>query len=182
MTSGVKTRLEYDDLAAVPTDNQRYELMEGILYVTPSPGVVHQRASKRLQRQLEAYFEGGQRAEVFNAPLDVILSRTDVVIPDLVVVNRAEQLTKRGVEGAPLLMVEIVSPSSIDMDRELKPARYAHFGVTHYWVVDTSARTVECFRLGHASYDPVARVGSTDRFEHPDFPGLVIDAPALWAE
>jgi Uma2 family endonuclease len=181
MTFGVKTKLEYGDLAAVPNDNQRYELMDGDLYVTPSPGTAHQRVSKRLQRLLETYFEGRRLGEVFNAPYDVILSRRDVVVPDLVVVANPAQISERGAEGAPLLLVEIISPSSVDMDREVKAARYAQFGVPHYWIVDPPARTVECFRLAAGAYELVARVTESERFAHPDWPELVIDAPALWA-
>lgn len=182
ITSGVRTKLEYDDLAAAPQDGQRYELMNGDLFVTPSPSPFHQRVSKRLQRQLEAYFEPRDFGEVFNAPLDVILSRKDVVEPDLIVVDRPAQISKRGIEGAPLLAVEVVSPSTVDMDRELKPARLAHFGIQHYWIVDPAARTIEIFRLAGDRYELIARLGPDDRFEHPDWPGLEIAAAAIWAE
>jgi Uma2 family endonuclease len=179
MTSGIKTRLEYDDLAAVPYDHQRYELMDGRLYVTPAPSPLHQRVSRRLQRQLEAYFEPSGH-EVFNAPVDVILSRHDVVQPDLVVVASAAQVSARGIEGAPLLTVEIVSPFSADMDREIKPGRFARFGVPHHWVVDPEARTIECYRLSGEQYALVLRIAEYDRIHHPDWPDLVIDAPAIW--
>ena len=179
MTSGIKTRLEYEDLAAVPYDHQRYELMEGQLYVTPAPSPLHQRVSKRLQRQLEAYFEPRGR-EVFNAPVDVILSRHDVVQPDIVVVQSAAQVSKRGVEGPPLLTVEIISPFSADMDREIKPGRFARFGVQHHWVVDPERHTIECYRLSGEQYVLVLSIGGNDKIHHPDWPDLVVDAPAIW--
>jgi Uma2 family endonuclease len=178
-TTGIKTRLEYDDLAAVPHDHQRYELMDGRLYVTPAPSPLHQRTSNRLQDQLKAHFHPRGR-EVFNAPIDVILSRHDVVQPDLVVVDRAGQISGRGIEGAPLLTVEIVSPFSGDMDREIKPGRFAQFGIQHHWVVDPQARTIECYRLRGDRYELVLQLGETDRAPHPDWPDLVIDAPAIW--
>jgi len=112
MSAPLKTKLDYDDLATAPEDGNRYELLDGDLFVTPAPSPQHQRASKRLQRQLEHYFEERGLGEVFNAPLDVILTRRDVVEPDLVVVADAQQISARGIEGAPMLVVEILSPST----------------------------------------------------------------------
>jgi Uma2 family endonuclease len=176
----LKSKLEYDDLAALPHDNQRYELLEGVLYLTPSPNTIHQRASKRLQRQLEAYFEPRGLGEVFDAPTDLILSRHDVVVPDLVVAAPA-QIATRGIEGAPLFVVEIESPSSVEMDRELKPARFVRFQVPHYWLVDPGRRVIDCFTLNGDRYELVASIGERDRYSPPDWPGLEIDAAAIWA-
>lgn len=88
-------------MPAIPPDGKRYEILEGELYVTPAPSPLHQRASKRLQRQLEAYFEGRSLGEVFNAPIDVILTPHDVFQPGLVVVTESSQISQRGIEGAP---------------------------------------------------------------------------------
>ena len=86
MVTGLKQKLDYSDYAAIPPDRNRYEVLDGELLVTPAPSPLHQRVSKRLQRQLEQFFEAGGRGEVFDAPIDVILSVHDVVQPDLVVV------------------------------------------------------------------------------------------------
>ncbi len=85
MRSELKRKLDYSDLLVSPDDGKRYQLVRGDLYVTPSPSPVHQRISKRLQRQLEAYFETRSLGEVFNAPIDLILTEQDVFVPDLVV-------------------------------------------------------------------------------------------------
>lgn len=181
MTTGLKHKLEYDDLAAAPNDGQRYELMEGELYVTPAPSPLHQRTSKRLQRMLEAYFEVRGVGEAFNAPVDVILSRWDVVEPDLVVVADPGQISRRAIEGPPLLMIEILSPSTIDMDREIKAKRYAAFGIPHYWIVDIDARAIECYRLEEQTYQLLQRVERSSAFSHPDWPDLAVDTAALWS-
>jgi len=94
MAPRLKTRLDYDDLAHAPDDGKQYELLDGDLFVTPAPSPFHQRVSKRLQRQLERYFEDGGLGEVFNAPLDVILTSHDVVEPDLIVVTDASQISR----------------------------------------------------------------------------------------
>jgi hypothetical protein len=90
---GVKHILDYDDYAAIPTDGKRYELLKGDVHVTPAPSPRHQWVSKKLQRQLEDYFEVRAIGRVFNAPIDVILSMHDVVQPDLVVVTDPAQIS-----------------------------------------------------------------------------------------
>jgi Uma2 family endonuclease len=180
MAQGLKQKLDYDDLAHTPDDGRRYELLDGALLVSPSPRPLHQRVSKRLQRQLEAYFEDKGLGEVFNAPVDVILTMHDVVVPDLVVVTTPPQVTDRAIEGAPALIVEILSPSTRARDRKLKAERYAALGVAHYWIVDPVRKTLECYRLEQARYAPVLASESPARVSHPDWPGLTIDLAAIW--
>lgn len=112
MAPELERKLEYADLVATPADGKRYELIEGELFVSPSPTPNHQRVSKRLQRQLESYFEEGGINEVFNAPVDVILTERDVFVPDIVVVADQADVSKRGIENPPLLVVETLSPST----------------------------------------------------------------------
>lgn len=176
----LKSKLDYDDLAALPHDDKRYELVDGVLYVTPSPNTIHQRVSKRLQRQLEAYFETRGIGEVFDAPTDLILGLHDVLVPDLVVAAPA-QVALRGIEGPPLLVVEIESPSTRDRDRKLKPMRLARLRVPHYWLVDPKRRTLRCFALAGDRCELSATIGEHDRYAPPQWPGLEIDAGALWS-
>lgn len=99
MITGLKQKLDYEDLAHIPPDRLRYELSEGDVHVTPAPSPRHQWIGKRLQRQLEDYFEARDIGRVFNAPIDVILTSRDVFAPDLVVVTDRSQITRRGIEG-----------------------------------------------------------------------------------
>ena len=180
MVQGLTQKLEYDDLAHTPDDNRRYELLDGALLVTPSPRPLHQRVSKRLQRQLEVHFEETGLGEVLNAPVDVILTLHDVVVPDLVVVTTPPQVTERAIEGPPAIIVEILSPTTRMRDRKLKAERYAALGVPHYWIVDPVARTLECYRLESARYTTVLTAESPSHVSHPDWPGLTIDLGAIW--
>jgi Uma2 family endonuclease len=157
----------------------RYEILDGELSVTPAPSPRHQFASKKLQRILEEYFEDTGEYVVFNAPLDVILADADVVQPDLVVAART-QISDRGVEGAPLLLVEILSPSSIPLDRQAKAVRYRVHGVPHYWIVDPAARTLECRRLVGDAYLLDASGREDERVAVPAFEGLTIVLSSLW--
>lgn len=176
---GIKNKLDYDDYAQLPPDRNRMELLDGELLVTPAPSPLHQRASRRLQRVLEDWFEPRAGIEVFNAPVDVILSSSDVLQPDLVVVADPTQVSQRGIEGAPLLVVEILSPSTVAQDRTAKARRYATFGIAHYWIVDPDVPSLECYRLAGAGYARVAGGEGAATVSHPDFPGLAL-RPADW--
>ena len=177
-----RSRVSYADLERMPDDGRRFEIIDGeLIDVTPSPSPLHQRASKRLQRQLEAYFEAGGRGEVFDAPLDVILNPYDVFEPDIIVVTDAAQVSRRAIEGAPTIVVEVLSPSSVKYDRVKKGNRYAVLGLPHYWILDPSTRRLECLRLADGSYRLVAAAEGDDSLAHPDFPGLTIDLAAIWA-
>lgn len=180
MSHAVKRKLGYDDLADMPDDGLTREIFDGELVVTPSPAPIHQRVSRRLQRQLEAYFESRGLGEVFNAPLDTILGPHDVLEPDLLVVTNPATVSRRAIEGPPALVVEIFSPSTAVRDRNVKTQRYAAAGVQHCWLVDIENRRIECLRLGPEGYVTALDARGSDPLLHPDWPGLTIDLAELW--
>lgn len=175
-------RATYDDYCRFPDDGLRYEILDGEIFMTPAPSPRHQYASKRLQRVLEGYFEGDRAGLVFDAPLDVILSHEDVVQPDLVVVAGRPQISARGIEGQPLVLVEILSPLRPEYDRLTKASRYAARGVPHYWIVDPDRRTVECFRLDGGSYRLDASGSDRETIAVPAFEGLTLPLGDLWLD
>ncbi len=179
--SGLKTKLDYLDYAEIPSDGKRYELLEGDLHVTPASSPLHQRVSKRLQRMLENYFEETGRGEVFNAPIDVLLSNHDVVQPDIVLVLNPEQISKRGIEGPPFLLVEVLSPSTKNYDRTSKAQRYAALGVSHYWIVDPEAQQLECYRSTEGTFELVVQAEKAVPLIHPDWPDLHLPLAISWA-
>ena len=173
-------KLEYLDLLASPTDGRRYELLDGEVHVTAAPTPDHQRSVLELTLRLVDYFRGRGLAEVFVSPLDVILTERDVVEPDIVVVSDPAQVSKRGIEGPPLLVVEVLSPATRHSDRTIKAQRYARLGVPHYWIVDPDEHRVECFRERAGVYELVLTAEQDQQLIHPDWPDLVIDLGALW--
>lgn len=175
----LKRKLGYEDFARIPADGKRYEVLDGELYVTPAPSPMHQRWSKRLLRRLEDYFEPRSLGEVFDAPIDLILAEHDIVEPDLLIVANPDQISKRGIEGVPLMVVEILSPSTRAQDRAVKMRRYAECGIPHYWIADPDAETLECFRLERGAYRLVAEASAPATLAHPDWPDLTIDLGAL---
>jgi len=181
MATRLKRKLVYEDYAHLADGNgQRYEILDGELYVTPAPTPLHQRLSKRLQRQLEDYFEARGLGEVFNAPIDLVLAKYDIVEPDLLIVTNPGQISERAIEGAPLLVVEVLSPSTRAQDRGIKMRRYADLGVRHYWILDPDHERLECLRLDAGAFSVVAEAFSPDTLIHPDWPDLVVDLGALW--
>jgi Uma2 family endonuclease len=180
MSRGLNRKLDYSDLQAIPQDNKRYELIDGELFVNAAPNPMHQRVSRRLQRQLEDYFHDRAIGEVFDAPIDVIFTPHDVLEPDLILVADPNDISKRGIEKPPLLVVEILSPSTRSLDRRIKSRRYAELGVRHYWIVDPDKHRVECFRLADGAFHPLVQAQGETSLSHPDWEGLIVDLAALW--
>lgn len=106
MAPEFRRKLDYSDIQAAPEDGKRYELVEGELFVNPAPSPIHQRISRRLQRPLEDYFHERSACEVFDAPIDLILTHQDVFGPDILVTADSSQITKRGIEAPPVLVDE----------------------------------------------------------------------------
>lgn len=143
-----KVRFNYSDYCLLSED-KRYELIDGELCMAPAPGSAHQRCLLRLARLLADVAEPNSMGEVFIAPFDVILSDEDVVQPDILFVTRGRQgiISERGCEGPPDLVVEVLSPSSQERDRQLKRKIYAKFGVREFWLVDPGAGAIEVLEL-----------------------------------
>ncbi len=182
MTPG-RVVLTYQDYAALPNDGRRYEIHEGELSVTAAPGSKHQIVSMRLGAALHTHVEARGLGIVVAAPLDVILTDRTVVQPDIVYVatDRTARISERGIEGAPTLVVEILSPSTRETDRGAKLRLYASYGVPWYWIVDSDARAVEAYRLEAGRYTLIKRAAGDAPLGAEPFPDLAIAPAAFWA-
>jgi Uma2 family endonuclease len=170
----VDIRLTYEDFCCLPNDGKRYEIIDGELFVTPSPFRPHQRAVTRLTRHLSTVVEENDLGEVFVAPFDVVFSRFDVVEPDLLYVSkdRLSVLTEKNVQGAPDLVVEVLSPSTAQTDRTTKLKLYARYGVQEYWIIDPYGPSAEIYRRQEIGFEPVKTPEATDSLTSPLFPGF----------
>jgi Uma2 family endonuclease len=134
----------YPDLAALPDDRTRYEIIDGELFEMPSPTLAHARAIMALIRLLLPLLDrlGGT---LFTAPLDVFFAGADPVQPDLVALlpGSRSRPVHRGVEGPPDLLIEVLSPSNRAHDQARKRELYARGGVREYWIVDPEQRVIE---------------------------------------
>jgi Uma2 family endonuclease len=149
MSAPVATGLTYDDLASFPDDHLRRELIDGELFVTPSPIVAHQRAVMRILQALANHADehGGL---TLPAPMDVVFSPVTVVEPDVLFLGpaRAARLSdERFVDIVPDLVVEVSSPSTRRLDLIKKRSLYEREGVAEYWFVDLEAEQVDVHRL-----------------------------------
>ncbi len=151
-----ETPMTYEEYAKLPDDGNRYELVDGQLeLMSPAPTRTHQMISSRLLRLLSRDCES--EYEIIAAPVDVVLSTTEVRQPDLVMIhlNRLSIYKERGsIEEPPDLVVEILSPSSLKRDKIAKRQAYAQFGVSEYWILNHRDETLEQHLLGSdGTYD-----------------------------
>ncbi len=134
----------------MPEDGKRYQLIDGEIFMTPSPNTKHQRAVGNLYLALRELVDREGLGEVFIAPLDVVFGEHDAVQPDVLFVSRDRSgiITPLFVYGAPDLVIEVLSPSNIRFDREKKRRVYATAGVKELWYIDPQTETAEILNLG----------------------------------
>jgi Uma2 family endonuclease len=143
-----QVRFNYQDYCRLP-EGQRYEIIDGELYMVKSNGSLHQVVLRNLESMVWPFVRDNQLGQVLFGPLDVILSREDVVQPDLIFVTRERQdmISEQGCEGPPDLVVEVTSLSTSSRDRQQKRELYAKYGVQEYWLVDPVARSIDQMEL-----------------------------------
>ena len=174
--------LTYEDYAALPDDGRRYELYESELVMTPSPRPRHQVVIGNLYMLMVDHVRRHGLGDVYLSPIDVVLSRITVLQPDLVYVERDRLgiVTERALEGAPTLVVEVLSPSTDARDRGVKLTLYARYGVPFYWIVDPAARRVQALRLSGASYEAAGVLDETTPAALVPLTDLTLDPTAIW--
>ncbi len=178
-------RLTHDDYLLFPEDGLRHEIMDGEHYVTASPSLKHQTVSIRLSSAISTFVDAHRLGAVFHAPTDVLLSRHDVVVPDLIFVarERLSILTEANIQGAPDLVAEILSHSTRRTGEGVKLARYERLGVREYWIADPFQRTVTVYRLEeeHFRQEAVLQADLQDVLTTPLIPGLEVPLAAVFA-
>jgi Uma2 family endonuclease len=169
-------KLTYEDYVLIPEDGQRHEILDGEHYVTPAPFIRHQSISSKLHSRLGPFIEKHRLGELLAAPTDVVLSPHDVAQPDLLFVSqeRAAILTEANVQGAPDLVIEILSNRTRRRDERLKLERYDRFGVLEYWIVDLERRVVKVYRRDGGRLHLAAEPSAGDILTTPLLPGLEI--------
>ncbi|MXX14059.1 MAG: Uma2 family endonuclease [Gemmatimonadetes bacterium] len=166
-------KFTYEDYLKTP-DDKRYELLEGELVALSSPEEFHQRVSILLGTKLVQFAVENHLGRVYHAPFDVVLSNMDVVQPDLIFVSneRAAIITPANIQGAPDLVVEILSPSTAARDKTFKRSLYAKHGITEYWMVDLTEKTITILRLGEREFEVVDTYGEGEILTSPTLQGF----------
>ena len=167
-------RWTYERYLRETAEGEYFTIIEGEKIVSPSPTSFHQEILGNLHSFLRAWAKQTGIGKVRLAPFDVVLAEDEVVQPDLVLVlaEHFGRLTEKNIQGSPDLVVEIISPGSIRLDREKKRALYARHGVPEFWIVSPAERTVEVLRLHGSDYATAALFEETDTLESPLLPGF----------
>jgi len=169
--------LTEDDLAAMPDDGHRYELLEGVLLVTPAPNITHQTCVVSLVVLLRS--ARTESHQVLVAPTDVRLTAVTVLQPDVLVARPAD-LTPARLEAAPLLAVEVLSLSTRLIDLGTKRLAYEAAGVPAYWLVDPDVPSLTVLHLEDGRYVEQAVVTGDERYTATvPFPVTVVPSELL---
>ena len=148
MQTLAKKAYTYEDYAQLP-EGAPYQLIGGELVMSPSPTSTHQRILRRLSFALHLFVEKNELGEILFAPMDVYFSETDTPQPDIIFISkeRLDIIGEQTIEGAPDLIMEILSPSTAYYDLKDKKRLYEASGVKEYWIVDPKAREIEVYEL-----------------------------------
>ncbi|MFQ6034174.1 MAG: Uma2 family endonuclease [Candidatus Bipolaricaulia bacterium] len=174
-------KFTYEDYKSLPeSETRRYELLGGELVMVPSPTEYHQRISGNLEFILRQFVRERNLGRVYYAPLDVVFGKgeeREVVQPDIFFVSkeRSAIITEEEIQGAPDLIIEIISPGTGERDRGYKKTLYARYGVKEYWIVDPEVETVEVFTPGEKGFVLTRAYRSADVLRSPLLEGLEID-------
>ena len=174
--------LTYEDLLETPDDGQRYEIIGGELIVSPAPVPEHQEILGRLFLLFAAFVNLHRLGKVYIVPIDVGLFDHDNVQPDLIFIaaDRLNIIGPTRVEGAPDLVLEVLSPGTRHLDQVRKAALYATAGVQEYWLVDPKARSIAVLALVGQHFEPAPQSEGIARSGAP--PGLDIEIAPLFAD
>ena len=153
--------------------------------MTPSPNFFHQSFIGKLYRAIDNFLEEKKLGIVLSVPFDVLLSPRDVVEPDLLFVSnsRIGRITDKNVDGAPDLVVEVISESTRRTDKKIKLHLYESSDVIEYWLADPVVQTVEVYsRSQEGRLVRTAEYEDTDALISDLFSGLVINLTVLWVD
>jgi Uma2 family endonuclease len=183
LTTAVRP-LTVDDYRELPEGPPYYQLIEGDLHMASSPDLFHQDILLNIAVLVRSYLDRHPIGSVHIAPSDVHLSELNVYQPDLYFVSKARKaiLSKQGLEGAPDLVVEILSAKTSRFDKGIKREVYARSDVQELWIVDPESREILIYHLRKSSSLPARICNSTEKFESISLPGLIIPVEKVFKQ
>lgn len=176
----------YAEFASLPNDGKRYEVIAGELVVTgSSPDMAHQELVGRLHLLLRPFVDANKLGRVVLSPADVLLGEGDYLVPDMIFVrsDRLGIISRRGIEGAPDLVIEVLSGSTAFRDRGIKRERYEHYGVAQYWILDPRKLQIELYRPADDAGEVIVMTSGMLEWQPiQKGPTLLIDIAALFQD
>lgn len=178
----IDDKFTYQDYLHLPDDGKRYQIIDGELYMVPSPIPYHQTISINIERILYEYTKK-QGGRVLHAPCDVVLTNIDVVQPDIFFISpeRLDIIKEKNIQGAPDLVVEILSSYSEKIDKISKAKLYARFGVKEYWIVNPDKKEVTVLNLKGGGYKSQGDFDIKDSFESKLLKGLTVEVSEIFS-
>lgn len=185
MSAKIEPLLTVADLDACPDDGNRYELIEGELFVSRAPAIPHQFAVQNLQVEFSLYLRENPIGKVVPGA-GAVFSKYDAVIPDLCFVRNerwAEVVSEVRFTAAPDIVIEVLSPGAENRRRDFSAKRqlYAKYRVAEYWVVDAENRSVEIYRLSGQTLESVATLTDDDEITSSLLPGFALEVSAVFS-
>jgi Uma2 family endonuclease len=176
-----KKKYTYEDYLKTPED-ERYELLEGELIMSPSPVPKHQRISRELEFEILKVVKANDLGEVFDAPCDVYLDDVNVVQPDILFISkeRLNVIGEKNIQGAPDLVIEIISENTAYRDLVQKKKLYARFSVKEYWLVVPGEESIEVYILKDNTYILYKAYSKDDTLESPYLKDLKIGLKGIF--
>lgn len=176
-----KKRYTYEDYLKT-SDDTRYELIEGVLLMTPSPTPKHQSVSRELEFELLRFVRANNLGEIFDAPCDVYFDNSNVVQPDILFISkdRLNIIGEKNIQGAPDLVVEIISENTAHRDLVQKKNLYAKFGVKEFWIVYPTEELIEVYTLKDNNFILCNTYYKGDILKSPYFKGLNIELKKIF--
>ena len=187
-STDTKVRWTSADLELFPDTGDRYEIIDGDLYVTRAPHARHQKVITRLCRVLPLQNAEGEDGDILTTP-GFVFANDDNVIPDLVWISQAKIDTDLDESGhfttAPELAVEVVSKARKDItritrDHQIKLKLYSRVGVQEYWIIDWKQQTIEIYRRSHARLELVFTLYPEDELTSPLFADFKLKVAELF--
>ena len=183
MSARIEPLMTVDDLEAMPEDGNRYEVIEGELFVSCAPGLTHQLVITRIIHEFSSYLDKNPIGIIVSTP-GLILDQYSGVIPDLVFFTHqrgTEIIAKERLNAAPELVIEILSPgsSNIARDRVAKLQLYSKHKVGEYWIVDTENQCLEVYRPSAETLELTSVLRGNDEVTTPLLPGFITKVAAL---
>ncbi len=178
-------KFNYQDYLQL-SDDKRYEIIDGELFMVPSPNESHQRFLVTLTIILANHVKKNKLGSIYCAPFDVLFSEEDVVQPDIIFVSNKNKkiITKDNIQGVPDLLIEILSPGTSKRDLGIKKKLYAKNGVREYWIVDPEQETIEVLNLKKGEFlgrsCNTGAAGQTSRLSSSVIQGFDIDIKEIF--
>jgi len=145
----------YQDYLNLPDDGKSYEVINGELIMVAAPYTIHQIISGNIEDEMRAFLKKTPMGIMIHSPIDVVLSNTNIVQPDIIFISRDNSsiMEEKNINGIPDVIIEILSPSTAYYDMIEKKEIYEKLGVKEYWIVDTKKESVEIFLNVNYSFE-----------------------------